>query len=154
MLGQSSVQDRVVTLDLAHVAVSRVGHLLRRRERLAELERELQSSLVHRTTRKLTLTEDGSAFYERACKIARDVTDATAELAERRGALVGPLRIAAPVSFGMRHLGPALNEFLVAHPGVDITLDLDDRFVDRASDGYDLAIRVGQPADSRLTIWL
>lgn len=121
-------------------------------ERLTELERELGVSLLHRTTRKLTPTENGAVFYERARKVTRDVAEATDELAERRGSLSGPLRIAAPLSFGTLHLGPALYPFLAAHPGIELVLDLNDRFVDLASEGYDMAIRVGQPTDSRLTI--
>ncbi len=81
-------------------------------ERLAELERSLGASLVHRTTRKLTLTEDGAAFLERAARIVRDVEEASAEMTERRGTLSGPLRISAPVTFGRLHLGPALYPFL------------------------------------------
>lgn len=119
-------------------------------ERLVDLEREVGTSLVHRTTRKLALTEDGAAFYDRARAITREIEAATGELAERRGELTGPLRIAAPLSFGTLHLGPALYPFLVDHPGIELVLDLDDRFVDLASEGYDLAIRVGQVADSRL----
>src|ERR1700754_2314947 len=69
-------------------------------ERLAEIERSLGTSLLHRTTRKLSLTEDGSAFLERATRILRDVDDAVTDMAERRGSLSGPLRISAPVTFG------------------------------------------------------
>src|SRR5262249_12635653 len=81
-------------------------------ERLAELERNLGAALLRRTTRKLSITEDGSAFYERAKRIVQDVTGAAAEIAERRGELAGPLRISGPVSFGSLHLGPALYGFL------------------------------------------
>ena len=84
-------------------------------ERLAELEKTLGAMLVHRTTRKLTLTEDGAAFLERAGRIVREMEDAAADMAERRGTLSGPLRIAAPVSFGRLHIGPALYPFLKAH---------------------------------------
>lgn len=119
-------------------------------ERLADLEREVTASLVQRTTRKLTLTEDGEAFYRRAKAITLDIEQATAEIAERRGEFVGPLRIAAPVSFGTMHLGPALYGFLAAHPGIELMLDLDDRHIDLASEGYELAVRVGRPSDSRL----
>src|ERR1700726_2694716 len=69
-------------------------------ERLAELERSLGAKLLQRTTRKLSLTEDGSAFRERAARIMHEVEDAAADLAERRGTLSGPLRISAPVTFG------------------------------------------------------
>ncbi|MDB5454715.1 MAG: LysR family transcriptional regulator, partial [Caulobacter sp.] len=119
-------------------------------ERLAELERSLGARLLQRTTRKVSLTEDGLAFLERAQRIVRDVAEASAEMAERRGALVGPLRLSGPVSFGSLHLGPALYPFLRAHPGIDLALDLDDRFVDAAADGYDAVIRHGPIRDNWL----
>lgn len=122
-------------------------------ERVAELERGLNATLLHRTTRKLTLTEDGIAFRERAIRIVGEVQAAADDLAERRGLLTGPLRIAAPVSFGRRHLGPALYPFLAQHPEIELTLDLDDRRVDAASEGYDAIVRHGVIADSRLVVW-
>src|SRR4051812_21435797 len=73
-------------------------------ERLVELERSLDAKLVHRTTRTLLLTEEGKTFYARAKLILREVDEAASELAERRGKLVGPLRISGPVSFGTLHL--------------------------------------------------
>src|SRR5262249_51215475 len=115
-------------------------------ERLAELERSLGGKLLHRSTRKLALTEDGIAFLPRAQRITRDVAEAAADMAERRGTLSGPLRIAAPVTFGRLHLGPALYPFLQAHPEVELTLDLDDRRIDVASSGHDAIVRVG-PVD-------
>jgi DNA-binding transcriptional LysR family regulator len=122
-------------------------------ERLAELERQLGAVLLHRTTRKLTLTEDGTAFLERASRITRDVEEAAADMAERRGMLVGPLRISAPVTFGRMHLGPALYPFLLAHPDIELSLELDDRRVDVAASGYDAVVRHGLIADSRLMTW-
>lgn len=122
-------------------------------ERLAELEKTLGAMLVHRTTRKLTLTEDGAAFLERAGRIVREMEDAVADMAERRGTLSGPLRIAAPVTFGRLHLGPALYPFLKAHPQIALTLGMEDRRVDPASDGYDAIIRHGAIADTRLVAW-
>lgn len=122
-------------------------------ERLAELEKTLGSVLVHRTTRKLTLTEDGLAFLERARRITREMEAAVTDMAERRGTLAGPLRIAAPVTFGRMHLGPALYPFLLRHSELELTLDIDDRRVDAVSDGYDAIIRHGPIADSRLIAW-
>ena len=122
-------------------------------ERLAELERGLGSVLLHRTTRRLSLTEDGAAFLERAARITREVEEAAADMAERRGTLSGPLRLAAPVTFGRMHLGPALYPFLVLHPRIELTLELDDRRVDAAADGYDGVVRHGAVADTRLVAW-
>ena len=121
--------------------------------RLAELERALGTALVHRTTRRLSLTEDGTAFLDRASRIAREVEEAAADLAERRGTLAGPLRIAAPVTFARLHLGPALYPFLAEHPHIELTLELDDRRVDAAADGYDAVVRHGAVADTRLVAW-
>jgi len=116
-------------------------------DRLAELERGLGATLVHRTTRRLTLTEDGVAFHERAKRILREVNDAAAEISERRGDLAGPLRVSAPVSFGSLHLGPALYSFLRQNPRIELSLDLDDRFV--GADGFDAVVRHGPtPAGS------
>ncbi|MBY5832399.1 LysR family transcriptional regulator [Rhizobium ruizarguesonis] len=122
-------------------------------ERLAELEKSLGGILLHRTTRKLTLTEDGTVFLGRAARIVREIEEAAADMAERRGTLSGPIRIAAPVTFGRMHLGPALYPFLAEHPEIELTLDIDDRRVDAASDGYDAIIRNGPIADSRLVAW-
>lgn len=122
-------------------------------ERLAELERSVGTMLLHRTTRKLSLTEDGAAFRERAVRIMREVEDAAADLGERRGALTGPLRLSAPVTFGRMHLGPALYPFLAANPGIELTLDCDDRRVDAAADSYDAVVRHGPIADTRLIAW-
>ena len=119
-------------------------------ERLAGLEQSLGAPLFHRTTRKLSLTEDGIAFFERASRIVWAVQDAVAEVSERRGTLSGPMRLSAPVTFGRMHLGPALYPFLSKHPGISLTLELDDRRVDAAADGYDAVIRHGTVEDSRL----
>ncbi|WP_404711434.1 LysR substrate-binding domain-containing protein [Sphingomonas sp. MMS24-J13] len=136
-----SISEAARRLGLAKSVVS---------ERLAELERSLGVTLMQRTTRKLALTEDGDAFLPRARRIVHEATEAAAELSERRGTLSGPLRLAGPVGFGVLHLGPAIYSFLAAHPAIDLTLDLDDRFVDIASDGYDAVIRHGPIRDSRL----
>ncbi|CAN5453483.1 LysR family transcriptional regulator [soil metagenome] len=119
-------------------------------ERLAELERSLGTRLVQRTTRKLSLTEDGHTFLARAQRMLLEASEAVAEMAERRGTLVGPLRISAPVGLGVLHLGPAIYTFLAAHPGIDLALELDDRFVDAAADGFDAVLRHGPVGDNRL----
>ena len=119
-------------------------------ERLAELERSIGARLVQRTTRKLSLTEDGHSFLPRARRILNEASEARSEVSERRGTLLGPMRIAAPVGFGVVHLGPAIYAFLARHPGIDLSLELDDRFVDAAADGFDAVLRHGPIADNRL----
>jgi len=121
-------------------------------ERLTELERMLGAKLVQRTTRRISLTEDGAAFYERPKRILRDVELATSELAERRGSLAGPLRISAPVSFGSLHLGSALFGFLAKNPAIELTLELEDRFVDVLNEGYDAVVRHGPVDDKRVIV--
>jgi DNA-binding transcriptional LysR family regulator len=122
-------------------------------ERLAGLEKALGAVLLRRTTRKLALTEDGTVFLDRATRITREVEDAGAEIAARRGTLSGPIRISAPVTFGHMHLGPALYPFLAAHPGIALTLDLDDRRVSAATEGFDAILRHGPIDDNRLVVW-
>jgi DNA-binding transcriptional LysR family regulator len=117
-------------------------------DRLAELERNVGATLIRRSTRKLVLTEAGITFVERAKRILREVADATAEISERRGELVGPLRISAPVSFGILHLGAALHAFQKQNPRIELSIDLNDRFVG-AVDGFDAIIRHGPMPDNR-----
>lgn len=119
-------------------------------ERLADLEKSLGTKLIQRTTRKLSLTEGGMSFFPRAQRIIREAEAAESELAARSGTLAGPLRLSAPVSFGALHLGPALFRFLLEHPEINLSLELDDRFVDVAADGFDAVLRHGPVGDTRL----
>lgn len=121
-------------------------------ERLLELERALGTRLLQRTTRKLSITADGAAFLPRARKILAEADAAVAEVSERQGKLAGPLRLSGPVTFGTLHLAPALCSFLTAHPAIDLLLDLDDRFVDIAADGYDAVVRHGPIVDQRVVV--
>lgn len=138
---QGSLSEAARVLGMSRSVVS---------DRLVELERELDTRLIQRTTRRLTLTEEGRAFQARGKRICLEIAEATAEIAERHGELSGPLRLAAPVSFGVLHLGPALYPFLAEHAGIQLSLDLDDRFVDIEADGYDAVIRHGPVRDSWL----
>lgn len=116
--------------------------------RLIALERELGVKLVHRTSRRLGLTDAGRSFYERAVRILADVAEARAAVAEDAGELAGSLRVAVPTSLSVLHLGPALFAFLGHHPKLDMSLDVSDRSVDLVTEGFDLAIRVGVLADT------
>lgn len=118
--------------------------------RISSLEDRLGTSLFHRTTRRLSLTETGHAYYERVRHILADVVEAEEVARRLQSELRGTLKVAAPMSFGHLHLSAAVADFLVAHPQLEIDLDLNDRRVDLVSEGHDLAIRIGKLADSTL----
>lgn len=118
--------------------------------RIAELEDRLGARLLNRTTRKLSLTEIGQAFYERCARIVADVEEAERAVGDLHGAPRGRLRLNAPVSFGRLHLAAAIVAFIERYPAIEIDVDLNDRYVDLLEDGYDLAVRVGRLRDSSL----
>lgn len=130
--------------EVRNVAVSAISR------RLKELERRLGVQLLLRTTRRMSLTDEGRRFYERAVQLLSDLADAEAEVSRRSAALAGPLKIAMPLSFGVTHLSPAIVEFMRRHPAIAVTLDLSDRRVDLVEEGFDLAIRIGELQDSTL----
>src|SRR5690606_19508137 len=117
---------------------------------VSRLEERLGVRLLQRTTRKVSLTEEGAVFHARTMQILNDLADAEAEM--RRSAVQprGNLRITAPVVFGRLHLSPLLSKLLERHPELGVDLQLVDRFVDLIDEGLDLAIRVGTLPDSRL----
>lgn len=119
-------------------------------ERLAELERALGVTLLQRSTRRLTLTSAGESLLPRARRILRELEEAAAEVDASSGKLAGPLRISAPVGFGVLHLGPAIARFLRDHPDIEMALELDDGFVDAATGGFDAVLRHGAIGDGRL----
>ena len=121
-------------------------------ERLQELERSLGTKLVQRTTRHVSLTADGTAFVERAKRIVREAELAAADFADRRGKVSGSLRISAPASFGYLHLAAALFGFMARYPEIDLTLDLEDRFVDLFDEGYDAVVRHGPIQAGRVIV--
>src|SRR5271169_4076264 len=118
--------------------------------RIVSLENRLGASMFRRTTRRLSLTEAGQAYYERARRILADVVEAEDMASRSNGELKGKLKVAGPMSFGWRHMSPVVTEFLSAHPEVDIELDLNDRRVDLVSEGFDLAVRIGSLPDSSI----
>jgi len=114
------------------------------------LENRLGIRLLNRTTRRLSLTEAGSDFYNRTAQIVADLEDAEAKAADLHLTPRGVLKVNAPLSFALSQLGPILPSFLADHRQVKIDLTLNDRIVDLVDEGYDLAIRVGRLADSSL----
>jgi len=118
---------------------------------VAQLEDRLDAQLLHRTTRRLSLTEVGRAFYERCAQIVREVEEAELEVGRSHAAPQGLLKVNAPMSFGQLHLAPAIALFLERHPKVRVELALDDRAVDTVGGGFDVTIRVAPTlADSTL----
>jgi DNA-binding transcriptional LysR family regulator len=108
------------------------------------------TGLINRSTRKLSLTEDGRDFYLRCSQILADLEEAESSIKDSSGALQGRIRVAAPLTFSILHLNEILTAFMQDHPGVSIELDLNDRRVDVISEGFDLAIRIGRLQDSAL----
>lgn len=119
-------------------------------KRVAALEARLGARLLERTTRSMRLTELGRRYYDRAQAIVRAAEEAELEVTLAQGRAVGRLRVSAPVSFGVRHLGGAIAAFVRDHPGVHVEVDLSDRLVDLVEDDYDVAIRAGALEDSSL----
>lgn len=117
---------------------------------IARLEAELGVSLFHRTSRRLALTGSGEGLIEQARAILASGRQAEECGREGATALSGTVRLAAPMSFGIAHLGEPLAGFLAAHPQVTIDVCLSDARVDLVADGFDAALRIGQLADSSL----
>ena len=118
--------------------------------RLDALEERLGVKLLIRTTRRITLTHEGSAFLEDCQRIIADVTNAEASVSAGGVKAAGHLRITAPAGFGRRHVAPLVPKFRELHPDVTISLNLSDRVVDIAGEGFDCAVRVGDMPDSSL----
>ena len=117
---------------------------------LAVLERDLGVELVRRTTRRSNPTDAGLAFYQRLSAALAEIDAAKVATSNRRVEATGVLRIAGSTGFTPLYVVPALPEFLAAHPGVEVELELSDRYIDLVGEGFDLAIRVGQMPDSTL----
>lgn len=118
--------------------------------RVSQLEQRLGSRLLHRTTRRLSLTDAGRNFYQRAVQILADLDDAEQGVSTASAELRGILKVAAPLSFGLAHLSSALTDFLDQHPAIEVNLDLNDRNVNLVEEGFDLAVRIGELQDSTL----
>jgi DNA-binding transcriptional LysR family regulator len=118
--------------------------------RLDALEERLGVKLLQRTTRKIALTDEGSAFLENCQRILSDLQDAEASVADRSARASGHLTISAPAGFGRQHVAPLLPAFLAQHSDVTLTLNLNDRVVDLIGESVDVAIRIASLSDSSL----
>ena len=118
--------------------------------RLDALEDRLGVKLLVRTTRRITLTHEGSAFLEDCQRLLADLSDAEASVSAGGVRASGHLRITAPAGFGRRHVAPLVTRFRELHADVTMSLNLSDRVVDLAGEGFDCAVRVGDMPDSSL----
>lgn len=128
-------------LGIAKSAVSR---------RLVDLETRLGVRLLNRTTRSSSLTEIGQSYYDRVIKVVDDVAELNAITTDANTSLAGTINLAAPLSFGLSHLAPAIDDFLNEHPELAININFSDRQVDLVEEGLDLALRITDLKDSSL----
>jgi DNA-binding transcriptional LysR family regulator len=120
-------------LGLSNASVSR---------EVARLERRLGAQLLRRTTRKMSLTEVGEAFYERCQRVVDEAEQAASSVGETLAEPRGEIRLAAPTSFGQRQIAPRMPDFVARHPQVRLHVELTDRMVDLVSERFDLAVRI------------
>lgn len=118
--------------------------------KVSQLEERLAARLLQRTTRKLSLTEIGQAYYERCQRIVSDIAAAEQLVSDLQATPRGRLKVTAPVDLGAFRLGELTARFLEANPDIDVQLDLADRVVDLIDEGYDLGVRFGPLAESTL----
>ena len=117
------------------------------------LENHLGVQLFYRTTRKVTPTDNGRAFYDRCIDILSSLEEAELAVSQQSQQPRGKLKINAPMSFGISFLGATVAEFMTRYPDIEIQLTLEDRFVDPVAEGYDLTIRIGsQPQSPNLVV--
>lgn len=117
---------------------------------VADLEARLGVRLLQRTTRRLSLTEEGEVFYARCKTLLNELEEIEAEITARAGEASGQLKINVPLSFGLLHLASQWPEFMAKHPKVSLDVTLGDRTIDLVEEGFDLAVRIGEMPSSSL----
>ncbi len=118
--------------------------------RISALEKTIGLRLLHRTTRKLELTESGQIYYERCRRIVEEARLAHEQLGDILAQPSGLLRASLPVDFAINYMAPLLTEFAARYPGINFEFDLTSRLVDLVTEPFDIAIRVGELKDSNL----
>lgn len=139
----AETQSFVAASERLGVSASAVG------KSVARLEDKLGVRLLHRSTRRIRLTEEGTLFFERCRRIVEEIEEAEAELSRLTDAPRGKLRISVP-AIGYRMLGPVLPEFARRYPDIELDLDFNDRLIDVIAEGVDAVIRSGDIANSQL----
>ena len=110
---------------------------------VAQLEKHLGTRLLHRTTRKVTVSPEGAVYLERCKRLLAELDEANASVSDLERSLVGPITMTAPILFGQMHVAPVVTEFLAEHPGASVNLILTDRFENIVEEGIDLAVLYG-----------
>ena len=119
-------------------------------KQVQQLEDHLGARLLNRTTRRVALTEIGSAYYARCVAILAELEETEAAVSSMQAAPRGSLKINAPMSFGILHLAPAVADFMALYPELHVVLMLNDRRVDVLEEGFDISLRIGRLEDSSL----
>ncbi len=117
---------------------------------VSSLEARLGARLLNRTTRRVSPTEIGLAYYDRARRVLNDAGEADSLVTAMQSAPSGLLRISVATDFGANHLSPIIGEFLQAHPDITVNMVLNNRYVELISEGFDMAVRIGELEDSSL----
>jgi DNA-binding transcriptional LysR family regulator len=157
---QSPRMDRLQAI-IAFARVVESGSFARAAERLdvsvssvsrqvSDLEAHLDARLLNRTTRRLSLTESGRAFYERSLQLLADLEEAEESASAGTARPRGTLRLTCGITFGVRHLAPAIAEFVARHPQMRFDIELSDRAVDLVDEGFDAALRIGKIGSQQL----
>ncbi|WP_137894646.1 LysR family transcriptional regulator [Ramlibacter sp. 2FC] len=147
----------------AFVAVVEAGSFVKAAESLqssksavsrlvGDLEARLGVRLLHRTTRRLSLTKEGEVFHGRCVELLGSVEEAEAEITAQAGEVIGQLRVNVPVTFGQMYLAPLWPTFMDRHPKVTLDVTLSDRVVDLVDEGFDLAVRIARLPSSSLVL--
>ena len=119
-------------------------------KQVQSLEDRLGVKLLNRTTRHVSLTEEGAIYFERARKALEDLDEAEQYIQERRACPTGKLKVSAPMSFGIQHLTKPIAEFAKQYPDVELEIDFNDGWVDLVEGGYDVIVRIASLEDSGL----
>ena len=119
-------------------------------KQIQNLEQDLQVKLLNRTTRNVSPTEEGTLYYERAARALEDLKEAEDQINELKSRPRGPLKVSLPQSLGIKYFGDAIASFAATYPEVELDINLDDRLVDVAGEGFDLVVRIGSLKDTSL----
>jgi DNA-binding transcriptional LysR family regulator len=141
VLDQGGFTDAAKKMGISKSAVSK---------HVSALEARLGARLLNRTTRRVSPTEIGLAYYDRARRVLNDAGEADALVTSMQTAPSGLLRISVATDFGVNHLSPVLGDFLQDYPGVTVNMVLNNRYVELISEGFDMAVRIGELEDSTL----